>query len=113
MASNKEFDRQLTPRYSGEDAIRGEREKSTINVDQLSDWLMSREYLDRQKKILAILQNEKTFDKSQNYFRSREDMIKTALARAKRAKQLQVERKWEEAGTIELQIASQFHTNIT
>jgi len=108
MASNKEFDRQLTPRYSGEDAIRGEREKSAINVDQLSDWLLSREYVDRQKKILAILKNEKVFDKSQNYFRSREDMIKSALARAKRAKQLQVEKKWEEAGTIIMKPASYF-----
>ena len=78
----------------GVDLIKAERDKSNISVEKLSNFLFTKEVLDRQEKILAILQAEKVFDKSQNYFDGRVDRFKTALARAKRMRQLQVIHNW-------------------
>ncbi|KAJ9623607.1 hypothetical protein H2203_005869 [Taxawa tesnikishii (nom. ined.)] len=50
--------------------------------------------LDQKRKILSILQSEKVFDKSQNYFAGRIDRFETALARAKKLRQLQVKHGW-------------------
>jgi acyl-CoA oxidase len=79
----------------GVDLIQAERDKSKISVDKLSNFLFTKEVLERQDRILAILQSEKVFDKSQNYFDGRVDKFKTALARAKRLRQLQVQHKWD------------------
>lgn len=78
----------------GVDLIKAEREQSKINVDNLSNFLFTKEVLERQDKILKILQAENVFDKSQNYFDGRVDRFKTALARAKRLRQLQVKHNW-------------------
>jgi acyl-CoA oxidase len=64
-------------------------------VEKLSDFLFSKEVLERQERILKILQAEKVFDKSQNYFDGRVERFKTSLARAKRLRQLQVKHKWD------------------
>jgi acyl-CoA oxidase len=77
------------------DLIQAERDRSKISVDKLSNFLFTKEVLERQDRILAILQTEKIFDKSQNYFDGRVDKFKTALARAKRLRQLQVQHKWD------------------
>lgn len=79
----------------GTDLLKVEREKSEISVDKLSNFLFTKEILDRKQRILAILQAEKVFDKSQNYFDGRVDRFKTALARAKRLRQLETEHKWD------------------
>ncbi len=79
----------------GTDLIKAEREKSNISVDKLSTFLFTKDVLDRQERILNILQAEKVFDKSQNYFDGRVDKFKTALARAKRLRQLQVKHNWD------------------
>src|SRR5690348_2738497 len=78
----------------GSDLIQAERAKSTISVDKLSNFLFTQEVIERQERILKILQAEKVFDKSQNYFDGRTDRFKTALARAKRLRQLQVKHDW-------------------
>lgn len=78
----------------GTDLIEAERAKSRISVDKLSNFLFTKEVLDRQQRILNILQADKIFDKSQNYFDGRVDRFKTALARAKRLRQLQVKHNW-------------------
>ncbi|KAH6712989.1 acyl-CoA dehydrogenase/oxidase C-terminal [Leptodontidium sp. 2 PMI_412] len=78
----------------GSDLIKAEREKSKISVEKLSNFLFTKDVLDRQDKILKILEAEKVFDKSQNYFDGRVDKFKTALARAKRLRQLQVKHNW-------------------
>lgn len=79
----------------GTELVTAEREKSKISVEKLSNFLFTKEVLERQARILAILQSEKVFDKSQNYFDGRVDRFKTALARAKRLRQLQVKHKWD------------------
>jgi acyl-CoA oxidase len=80
---------------SGTDLLAAEREKSKISVEKLSNFLFTKEVLERQDRILSILQAEKVFDKSQNYFDGRVDRFKTALARAKRLRQLQVKHNWD------------------
>lgn len=79
---------------AGTDLLKAERDKSQISVDKLSNFLFTREVLERQQRILEILQSEKIFDKSQNYFDGRVDKFKTALARGKKLRQLQVKHNW-------------------
>jgi acyl-CoA oxidase len=78
----------------GADLLQAERDKSNISVDKLSNFLFTKEVLERQDRILNILQAEKVFDKSQNYFDGRVEKFQTALARAKRLRQLQVKHNW-------------------
>ena len=78
----------------GSELLKHERDQSNIPVDKLSEFLFTKEVLDRQKKILNILTAEKVFDKSQNYFDGREERFKTALARQKRMRQLAVRHQW-------------------
>jgi acyl-CoA oxidase len=79
----------------GGELLAAERDKSKIDVEKLSNFLFTKEVLDRQDRILKILQAEKVFDKSQNYFDGRVDRFKTSLARAKRLRQLQVKHNWD------------------
>lgn len=78
----------------GTDLLKAERAKSNINVDKLSTFMFTKEVLERQSRILSILEAEKVFDKSANYFDGRVDKFQTALARAKRMRQLQVKHNW-------------------
>lgn len=78
----------------GSELLTQERSKSNVNVDQLSKFLFTQTGLDRKRRILKILESEKVFDKSQNYFAGRTDRFETALARGKKLRQLQVKHKW-------------------
>jgi acyl-CoA oxidase len=79
----------------GTDLLKAERDKSNISVEKLSIFLFTKEVLERKQRILSILQAEKVFDKSQNYFDGRIERFQTALARAKRLRQLQVKHNWD------------------
>jgi acyl-CoA oxidase len=95
MPSNPEWVSQLRPSEpQGSDLLKQERNKSQLNVDKLAEFMFTKERLERQQKILSILQAEKVFDKSQNYFNGRTGRIQTALARAKRLQQLYVKHGW-------------------
>lgn len=95
MTPNPDWVKALVPSSpSGADLLKEERAKSNISVDKLSNFLFTKEVLDRQERVLNILQSEKIFDKSQNYFDGRVDKFKTALARAKKLRQLQVKHNW-------------------
>ena len=78
----------------GSELLEQERNKSNVNVNQVSTFLFTKEGLERKRNILSILQSEKVFDKSQNYFAGRIDRFETALARAKRLRRLQVKHNW-------------------
>lgn len=71
-----------------------ERAKSNIPVDQLTTYLFESPFLETKRKILKILESEKLFDKSKNYFSGRVERFEVALARAKRLRQLAVEHEW-------------------
>lgn len=65
-------------------------------MKKLSEFLFSKEVLARQERLLNILKAEKVFNKSQNYFDGREARFQTALARAKRMRQLAVKHRWSQ-----------------
>jgi acyl-CoA oxidase len=80
----------------GPELIEHERGQSDINVDQLATFLFTREVFERNEKILKILQADPVFDKSQNYFRGRQERLEAALARGKALKRLSVKHQWTE-----------------
>ena len=87
--------RKLTPSGpQGSELLDQERTQSNIPVQQLSEFLFSKVVLARQERILGVLKADKVFNKSQNYFDGREARFQTALARAKRMRQLAVKHRW-------------------
>lgn len=95
MSPNPEWVKKLVPAEPhGADLITKERAASNINVDQLADFMFTRETLELRERILNILIADPVFDKSQNYFQGREDRIKASLAKAKRLRQLTIKHKW-------------------
>ncbi|KIW31235.1 uncharacterized protein PV07_02899 [Cladophialophora immunda] len=95
MPTNPEWVKALKPSGpQGSELLSQERAKSNLNVNQLADFMFTREILERNEHILKILQADPVFDKSQNYFRGRTSRIEAALARGKRLQQLQVKHKW-------------------
>ncbi|RVX73199.1 hypothetical protein B0A52_02326 [Exophiala mesophila] len=95
MPSNPEWVKALKPSGpQGSELLSQERAKSNLNVDQLAEFLFTKDVLDRNERILNILTADPVFDKSQNYFRGRNTRIEAALARGKRLQQLQVKHNW-------------------
>jgi acyl-CoA oxidase len=80
----------------GSELLAAEREKSGIPVNQLSEFLFTKEKLQRKDNILKILQSEAVFDKSQNYFSGRVERFERALARAKKLQQLRKTHNWSD-----------------
>ena len=80
----------------GSELLQKERDQSNVAVEELSVVLHTKETLDRQKRLLAMLEPEKVFDKSQNHSLGRVERLQRALAKAKRLQQLAVEHKWSE-----------------
>ncbi|KAK4549620.1 hypothetical protein LTR36_004921 [Oleoguttula mirabilis] len=78
----------------GSELLEQERSNSNVNVDALSHFLFTKEGIARKQRVLKVLQSEKVFDKSQNYFAGRIDRFETALARAKKLRQLAVRNGW-------------------
>ncbi|KAH7304744.1 hypothetical protein B0I35DRAFT_444836 [Stachybotrys elegans] len=80
----------------GSELLEQERAKSTLDTDQLAAFLFTQDVLDRNARILEILQADPVFDKSQNYFRGRTERIEASLARAKALRRLHVKHKWSQ-----------------
>lgn len=78
----------------GKTCLELERNKSSVDVDKLASFLFTNEVLERNARLLEILQADPVFDKTQNYFRGRNSRIEASLARAKRLRQLSVKHKW-------------------
>ncbi|KAI9734846.1 MAG: fatty-acyl coenzyme A oxidase [Cirrosporium novae-zelandiae] len=97
MAPTPTWVKALTPADpQGSELLQKEREQSNVSVDKLSEFLFTKPILERQERILQVLQSEKIFDKSQNYFSGRVDRFKTALARAKQLRRLRVKHQWND-----------------
>ncbi|KAK5400795.1 hypothetical protein LTR06_011255 [Exophiala xenobiotica] len=78
----------------GRSILAGERAASAIDPDSLSTFMFTTRILERNQRILNILQADPVFDKSPNYFRGRTERIRAALARGKRLQQLTVTHGW-------------------
>ena len=97
MSPTPAWVKELTPSSpQGSELLAREREGSKISVDKLSNFLFTKQVLNKKAKLLKILESEKAFDKSQNYFDGRVDRFQTALARAKRLQQLTVKHNWSD-----------------
>ncbi|KAI0995154.1 Peroxisomal acyl-coenzyme A oxidase 1 [Podosphaera aphanis] len=102
MSQTPEWVRKLKPSSpQGSELLKIERDKSNVSIEKLSKFLFTTEILDRRQKILEVLQSEKIFDKSQNYFDGRVDRFKTALARSKMLRKLQVKHNWVHEQLVE------------
>lgn len=101
MPSVPSWVKELTPSGpQGSELLAAEREKSTIPVNQLSEFLFTKAKLERKENILKILESEPVFDKSQNYFSGRVERFERALARAKRLQKIRLENNWSEEDFI-------------
>ena len=80
----------------GSELLAQERAQSTVDVDKLAELLKTKEVLQRQEKMLQILEKEKVFDKSQNNSLGRVERIQRSLAKGKRLQQLSVQHHWSQ-----------------
>ena len=81
---------------SGPSILVNERKKSNVNVDQLSQHLFARsDFLERQKRILAIIEPLPYFQKRNQLNLARPDRYHLGLARAKMLKRLSMKHGWD------------------
>ncbi|KAL6230270.1 hypothetical protein BDW75DRAFT_244983 [Aspergillus navahoensis] len=92
-----DFTDRLKPREpSGPTILARERAQSGISVSELSHQLFAGDdYLERQARILHIIEAEPLFDKKQQGNLSRPDLFKLALARAKLLRRLVDKHGWD------------------
>lgn len=97
MAPTPDWVKSLKPSGpQGSELLEQERAKSNVPVEKLSRFMFTEEALERKRRILSVLESDKVFDKSQNYFAGRIQRFETALARAKRLRQLTVKHGWSQ-----------------
>ncbi|PGH02210.1 acyl-CoA oxidase [Blastomyces parvus] len=82
------------PGPQGSELLQAERDSSNVSVQKLSELVHTKEVLDRQEKILAIMEKDKVFDKSQILSMGRVERLKASLGKAKRIQQLREQYKW-------------------
>ncbi|BDD56202.1 fatty-acyl coenzyme A oxidase [Monascus purpureus] len=80
----------------GSELLEQERAQSNVAVDKLAELLHTKDVLDRQDRLVAILSSEKVFDKSQTHSLGRVERLQRALAKGKRLQQLAVQNKWSQ-----------------
>lgn len=82
---------------SGPSILQQERTRSNVNVDQLAQHLLSRnDFLNRQKRILAIIKDIPYFNKKNQLNMARPDRYHLGLARAKTLKRLSIQHNWND-----------------
>ncbi|KAF9904235.1 hypothetical protein BX616_001369 [Lobosporangium transversale] len=78
----------------GSDLLAQERARATFSVHDLSIYLYGEEYLQRQQKMLELIENEPAFDKSDRYFLGRTESFANALRKDYTLVKLSQEQKW-------------------
>ena len=68
----------------GTEILTRERAKATFDVDDLAKYIHGEEYLERQERLLRIIENEPLFDKSDIYYQGRNEKFRSSMAKAKR-----------------------------
>lgn len=92
-----DFTDHLKPAFDGAEIIAAERARSGIDVQELSKHLLSRDgFLERQARIVAILEKEPLFSKKQQLNLSRPDRYHLGLARAKALRRLVKKHGWDQ-----------------
>ncbi|KAI8391735.1 acyl-CoA dehydrogenase/oxidase C-terminal [Radiomyces spectabilis] len=88
---------------SGDLLLAHERAKAQFNVDELSKFMYTEEWLNKMHKVLKVLETEPAFDKTNRYYESRQQRVGSAYMKDKRLIELIREHNWDET---EVQIAS-------
>ena len=97
MSLAPDWVKQLKPAEpQGSDILALERGRSSLQADKMALYLFGEERLRRRRDVENVLKNDLVFDKKNNYFDGRVDKFKTALARAKRMRQLAVKYNWDD-----------------
>ena len=87
--------KQLRPSGTqGPELLQQERDRSSVSVGKLAELLHSKQALERQTRLLTILEPDPVFDKSQKHSLGRVERLKGSLAKAKRLHQLRVQYGW-------------------
>ena len=95
MSQAPDWVKKLTPSGpQGSELLAKERAASGVAVERLSEFLFTKEALDRQARIQKILTDDPVFDKTRNYYQGREDRIEASLAKGKRLAQLSLRHGW-------------------
>ena len=82
---------------SGPSILSEERKQSDVPVEELSKHLLSRDgFLERQARILAILENDPLFSKAKQQNLSRPERYHLGLARGKKLRRLFNQNGWSE-----------------
>lgn len=72
------------PRPNGSEILTRERSKATFDSEELARYIHGDEYLERQDRLLEILESEPLFDKSGVYYQGRDEKFRASMAKAKR-----------------------------
>ncbi|KAI9708723.1 MAG: hypothetical protein M1820_003678 [Bogoriella megaspora] len=91
----RDFTDDLRPLHDGPATLAAERALSNIDTDELSKHLLAQDgFLERQQRIVKLLEKEKVFSKQQQMNLSRPERYHLGLARAKRLRRMAVEHHW-------------------
>ncbi|KAF9931001.1 hypothetical protein FBU30_011006 [Linnemannia zychae] len=78
----------------GKDLLAQERAKTTFSVHEVSTFLYGELYLERQERLLSLIENEPAFDKSNRYFRGRKERFAAALRKDHALVKLSQKHQW-------------------
>ncbi|KAF9999971.1 hypothetical protein BGZ65_004755 [Modicella reniformis] len=78
----------------GSELLAQERATTTFSVHELSNYVYGEEFLERQEKLLALIENEPAFDKSNRYFLGRTERFAGALRKEHALVKLSQEQGW-------------------
>ncbi|ODH38741.1 hypothetical protein ACO22_02214 [Paracoccidioides brasiliensis] len=99
MANKTDFSAALKPAApDGATILANERARSSIPVHELSQHLLTSEYLEQQNRVLNVLESDPLFKKTNQANLSRPDRYLLALARSKRIRQFQDKFRWNKDG---------------
>ncbi|KAF9576510.1 hypothetical protein EC968_007988 [Mortierella alpina] len=78
----------------GRDLLAQERSKTTFSTHELSTFLYGELYLERQERLLVLIENDPAFDKSNRYFRGRAERFAAALRKDHAIVRLALKHQW-------------------
>lgn len=69
---------------SGELFLANERAKGSFDVNELSKFMYTEEWLQKMNKVLEVLESEPAFDKTHRYYMNRKEKISSSLWKDRR-----------------------------
>ncbi|KAI8342207.1 acyl-CoA dehydrogenase/oxidase C-terminal [Choanephora cucurbitarum] len=84
---------------SGELFLANERAKGSFDVNELSKFMYTEEWLQKMNKVLEVLESEPAFDKTHRYYMNRKEKISSSLWKDRRIIEVAKEHNWDETDT--------------